>query len=348
MKHFLFLNPVNVFYAEVCTGLLQVMSFKGLFIVLLSAWLSASGREGEEFSVVFWNLENFFDCKDSGTGPSDAEFTPEGERRWTAGRYWKKCNAVAKTFMWLAGRDAGMPAVAGVAEVEDRGVVQSVLNGTLLRKYDYVTVHEDSPDPRGIDVALIYRESMFLKVSSKVLPVREDADGNPFRTRDILHVCLARKPDGERFHFLVNHHPSKFGGAVQSGRRRLAAMSVMMRACDSLMSAGETNIICMGDFNDTPDGEAFRIVDSRFENLGIPLHERGKGTIRYRGKWELIDMFIVSREISARACMEICLPDFLSVRDNAHSGFRPLRTYTGPRYSGGVSDHAPIVLVVKK
>ena len=125
-------------------------------------------------------------------------------------------------------------------------------------------------------------------------------------------------------------------------------MSVMMRACDSLMSAGETNIICMGDFNDTPDGEAFRIVDSRFENLGIPLHERGKGTIRYRGKWELIDMFIVSREISARACMEICLPDFLSVRDNAHSGFRPLRTYTGPRYSGGVSDHAPIVLVVKK
>lgn len=313
-------------------------------VLCLTIFLPAGARENDSLMVMFWNLENFFDIFDSGSGDSDREFSPAGERRWTAGRYWRKCHSVAKTFLWLSDRYGRLPDVAGVAEVENRGVMQSVINGTALGKYDYVQVHRDSPDERGIDVALIYRKSRFGLLCGKSFSIQEDTDGIPMKTRDILYVCLQDR-HGERYHFLVNHHPSKYGGWRMSAKKRSAVMEKMVFICDSLSAAGEGNIICMGDFNDTPVGDAFGLVGDSYVNLGMPLFRKGFGTVRYDGKWELIDMFVVSRDLADWMHMEICFPEFLSVRDNTHSGLKPLRTYTGPRYSGGVSDHLPIILL---
>ena len=128
----------------------------------------------------------------------------------------------------------------------------------------------------------------------------------------------------------------------------MAAMQVMVSVCDSLLAAGEPDIICMGDFNDSPDGQAFGLVSGKLENKALPLYRSGRGTVRYSGKWDLIDMFMTGGEMTGRSVMDICFPDFLGVKDNAHSGMKPLRTYVGPVYAGGISDHLPIVLIVKK
>lgn len=301
---------------------------------------------GDSLLVAFWNLENFFDTEDSGGGVSDSEFSPSGDRRWTPGRYWKKCNGVAKTLMWMSGKYGRMPDAVGVAEVENRRVMQSVIKGTMLRKYGYVQVHRDSPDERGIDVALVYREDVFRKLDWRCLAVDRDAEGRGMKTRDILYVCLERPENGERYHFLVNHHPSRYGGEKLSGPGRMAAMKVMVSVCDSLLEKGERNIVCMGDFNDTPSGTAFGLAEGVLVNLAAPLAEKGEGTVRYGGKWELIDMFLVDRGLASEAEMKICFPRFLSVRDNVHPGLKPLRTYTGPAYTGGISDHLPVVLLL--
>ena len=235
---------------------------------------------------------------------------------------------------------------SGVAEVENRRVMQSVIKGTMLRKYGYVQVHRDSPDERGIDVALVYREDVFRKLDWRCLAVDRDAEGRGMKTRDILYVCLERPENGERYHFLVNHHPSRYGGEKLSGPGRMAAMKVMVSVCDSLLEKGERNIVCMGDFNDTPSGTAFGLAEGVLVNMAAPLAEKGEGTVRYGGKWELIDMFLVDRGLASEAEMKICFPGFLSVRDNVHPGLKPLRTYTGPAYTGGISDHLPVVLLL--
>lgn len=423
-------------------------------VAVVSAGISGTGRTAgaaerqDSLLVMFWNIENMFDYRDSGTGESDAEFSSFGQRRWTKGRFYTKCNAIAKTILWIADRKGRLPDVVGFAEVENAFVVRSIAGATALRKYGYRTVHFDSPDHRGIDVALIYREEIFEKLSARPCriyecgPAEEDHAGLSGRdndvecrgdgkkrlmgTRDILLVSLKHRVSGRTYHFLVNHHPSKYGGAKASEGRRRTTMERLRFLCDSIyaenavlsqpflpedgqhaeadgsgqrlhererrhgiadigqcMQAGQripdVRIIAMGDFNDIPSGGPFDILcdtvynpepgraetcsrenighDSssrsgrlngcRMVNLGVPLEAAGEGTIRYGGKWELIDMFVVSAflaEIRPAARMEVARVPFLMTRDNTHVGEKPFRTYSGPRYIGGVSDHCPIVL----
>ena len=134
-------------------------------------------------TIMFWNLENFFDFRDDGTSESDAEFSATGERRWTKTRFFRKCLAVAKTILWAGSTTSGgVPDIVGVAEVENRFVLTQLVTKTALRKLDYGIVHFDSPDPRGIDCGLLYRESRLTLVSAKPCPV--NAPG--LQTRDIL------------------------------------------------------------------------------------------------------------------------------------------------------------------
>ena len=238
-----------------------------------------------------------------------------------------------------------MPDVVGFAEVENRGVLTRLLNNTLLRKQGYRVVHYDSPDRRGIDVALLYRESVFRKISSSVkVP---EYKGERLRTRYILQVCLEDSM-GQNINMIVNHHPSKYGGAEESEGRRNAAMAALKEMCDSLISLGQGQIVAMGDFNDTPDASQFRILDGVLQKMSDRLFKAGEGTIRYRGKWELIDMFMVSRDLSLISRMDIVRIPFLMTYERKYPGLKPLRTYSGPRYIGGVSDHCPIVLMIKK
>ena len=316
-------------------------------------FLSAAGfvlnsQENDSLLTVFWNLENFFDYRDDGTGDSDAEFSPYGSRHWTSKKFYKKCEMVSKSLFWIGDRYVRLPDVIGVAEVENKWVLERLLSSTLLRKYEYKIVHRDSKDRRGIDVALMYRGSRFelLDFSFRV-PAFE---GVRMSTRDILHVKLRRLSDGSVYDFIVNHHPSKFGGAKESEGRRVAAMESLAFMCDSLaeVSSGVEayeGIIAMGDFNDTPDGSQFSLLEGSLQNTCSQLFEAGEGTIRYEGKWDLIDMFWVSPAIFQEARSEILRIPFLMIRDRKHPGEKPLRTYSGPRYIGGVSDHCPIVLL---
>lgn len=312
-----------------------------ILILICSGFLCAAQ---DEKLMVFWNLENFFDYVDGGEGESDREWSSTGSRRWTKTRFYTKCDAIAKTMFWIGEKYGRMPDVIGVAEVENSGVLYKLLSSSLLRKYDYKVVHYDSHDRRGIDVALLYRSSVYRKVSSSVTVPEYDAQ--KLSTRDILQVCL-ESVDGERMNVLVNHHPSKYGGSQASESRRDAAMTAMRNLCDSLAVADSgIPVIAMGDFNDTPDGEQFRMLDGVLVNKADSLFRTGQGTIRFEGKWDLIDMFMVSGSISEKSAMEILQVPFLMTYEKKYPGLKPLRTYSGPRYIGGVSDHCPIVLTV--
>lgn len=306
-------------------------------IISATAFCARINAQAQDNLVLFWNLENFFDWTDGGNGDSDTEFTPGGKRHWTARKFYSKCNAVAKSVLWISDEYGKLPDVIGLAEIENRGVLSKLINSTSLRKTGYKIVHYDSADHRGIDVALLWNTGTMDLISSKPCHI----DG--LETRDILLVNLFDRRAQKERAFIVVHLPSKFGGGKTAWKREKAAARLKAVA-DSVNAAGCSDITVMGDFNDTPDAEAFTQLKEVLVNVSEPLSAQGLGTIRFEGKWDLIDMFWVTPEMARNVSMEIVRVPFLTVRDNVHSGIKPLRTYSGPRYLGGVSDHCPILL----
>ena len=376
---------------------------------LLLLWLFVA-PSADTLQVMFWNVENFFDWRNDSTTVSDVEFSAAGERHWTWKRFQAKANAFAKAQFWVEAETGRLPDIIGLEEVENAFVLRQVLQKTALRKLDYKYVHYDSPDHRGIDVALLYRTSRLELLDSK--PCHLFAADTVMATRDIL-LCVFRRavspvlsspassvmpdppsfvmPDHERasiatfqeipgqagndgaFAVLVNHHPSKYGGAAESEPRRRIAVERLRFLADSLAAIGIDRIIAGGDFNDTPDNPVFQLLEPALAPMHMDLFRRGLGTIKYDGKWDLIDHIYVSPALldapmsapasdsllgvtgrqedtvgapSARARMRILRIPFLLTRDTVHSGEKPLRTYTGPRHTGGVSDHLPVLLEV--
>lgn len=378
--------------------------------ILLSAGI-LGGKAGEErsdtLSAVFWNVENFFDWRNDSTSVSDADFSSRGVRHWTRKRFETKCNAIAKTLLWTASEAGRLPDIVAFAEVENAFVLKRLLKGTLLRKLDYRIVHFDSPDRRGIDVALLYRNSILKLLDSKACHLYTDSL-TIMPTRDIL-LCRFRLqvlggtsagigqtaeslvsgtepecPERE-FAVLVNHHPSKYGGTAVSDARRRAAVGRLRFLADSLSAMGAKQILAFGDFNDTPANSLYKTLEPRLLPLYGALFRQGDGTIRYDGRWELIDLAFASpgpglpfapashayvgRKMAAGGTdsrlhhstappgpepaltpalwagpMQILRPPFLRSRDSVHGGWKPLRTYSGPRYLGGVSDHCPVLV----
>lgn len=305
---------------------------------LLVCLLLAINSPSDSLKVLFWNVENFFDWRNDSTSVSDAEFSSRGDRRWTRKRFRAKCDAIAKAILW-----AGAPDVIGMAEVENAHVLKRLLQETVLRKLDYRIVHFDSPDPRGIDVALLYRASRVELLHAQPCHLYAE-DSTVMATRDIL-LAQIRTSARDNIGLLVNHHPSKYGGAATSGPRRRMALMRLRQLADSLRAEGTLRILAMGDMNDTPENSAFQLLSPVLENRAAELHRKGEGTIKYEGRWELIDMFFASAEARAGP-MRILMIPFLMTQDSAHTGTKPLRTYSGPRYIGGVSDHCPISITL--
>ena len=335
---------------------------------LLLLWLLAI-PSADTLQVMFWNVENFFDWRNDSTTVSDVEFSAAGERHWTWKRFQAKANAFAKALFWVESETGRLPDIIGLEEVENAFVLRQVLQKTALRKLDYKYVHYDSPDRRGIDVALLYRSSRLDLLDSK--PCHLFSADTVMATRDIL-LCVFQK-DSAKVAVLVNHHPSKYGGAAESEPRRRIAVERLRFLADSLESIGIDRIIAGGDFNDTPENSVFRLLEPALLPMHMDLFRRGLGTIKYDGKWDLIDHIYVSPAFmeapvfapasdsssgnvdrktdqagnpSTRVRMQILRIPFLLTRDTVHSGEKPLRTYTGPRHTGGVSDHLPVLLEV--
>lgn len=306
--------------------------------------------------VMFWNVENYFDPFDDPL-KNDNEFTVAAERRWTWARFERKRDGLAQAIVAAGDVWGGLPALVGLAEVENRTVVSQLVHKTMLEELGYGFVHRESPDERGIDVALLYRKDVFRVVAVDSLRIPG------FVTRDILYVKFREMPGqaghddsrvtghdaeglraglprvGEEplLHVFVVHLPSKRGGARASDSRREAALGVLQGAVDSLLREDpERRIVVMGDFNDT-DPAVKGLVPPPFD--GEPARS---GTLRYHGRWEQIDHFFLSPAVEGS--MQIFAPGFLLEPDVAWLGDKPRRTYVGPRYNGGLSDHLPIIL----
>ena len=287
--------------------------------------------------VFCWNTENYFDWKDDPL-TLDEPFTPSGDYHWTRKKFYAKRNAVAKTIIASAGEFGGrMPAVVGLCEVENRRVLLGLLNETALAKCNYGFLHRESPDPRGIDVALLYSKERCTLLESEFLRVEK------FATRDIVYSKLCC--DGDTLFVFLNHWPSKYSGAKVSDPKRAAVEQILEHKADSVLAACPgARIVMMGDFNDTPEADVCRRLCSRCGLVNLSEALPG-GTIRYNGRWEMIDQMIVSPALAAEGpCAEVFKPPFLLEPDTKFLGVKPRRTNIGPRYNGGVSDHLPVLL----
>ena len=319
--------------------------------------------------AMFWNVECLFDPFDDPL-KNDDEFTAKALRHWTWQRFEKKRDGIAQTVLALADETGELPALIGLAEVENRMVVSQLIRKTVLEELGYSYVHRESPDERGIDVALLYRKDIFRVIAADSLTVPG------FATRDILYVKMIEMPgqagqdaevstpsvyedailssndgftrtvanpfvmpgsDRASVHVFIVHFPSKRGGAKVSDSRRSSALGVLDRAIDSLLRIdAQGEILVMGDFNDT-DCQVTGLVAPPFD--GLPA---APGTLKYHGRWERIDHFFVSPSLDAHT--QIFAPPFLLEEDASYLGTKPRRTYIGPRYNGGLSDHLPIYL----
>ena len=313
---------------------------KFLLIALLAVMTGQGALErGDTLLAVSWNLENFFDWRNDTLNVSDAGFSSRGEKRWTRKRFLSKCDLVSKALFYIASKEGSLPDIIAFQEVENYFVLRQLLSKTLLRKAFYGIVHKDSPDPRGIDVAILYRKDRLELLSYRAARI------DSFRTRDILEAGFAFRAHPGNFSFIACHLPSKYGGEKESFPKRQTAARALAAVIDSVVSCGRM-AIAAGDFNDTPSSQALMVLEEGAENISRNwLGSVPCGTIRFEGRWEVIDMFLISRNVDAQILQSgPCVIPFLMTRDASHPGSRPLRTYSGPRYLGGVSDHLPVVL----
>lgn len=300
---------------------------------------------------MFYNVENLFDTYNDSLSDDD-EFTPSGVRRWNYKRYSGKINSLCKTI--LAAGEFYPPAVVGLCEIENRKVLEDLVYGTSLAKFNYGIIHEDSPDPRGIDVCLIYRKELLKIIDYRYL-IPAEIPREEFKTRSVLYLKCS--VGGDTLHLLLNHWPSRRGGVLAGETIRIKIAEMVRNKADSIASHSGNHafIIIAGDFNATPDDRVIRLLTANPPSglslislsAGLPGNS---GTYRYMGTWEMIDQVIVSKPvIESRLCdetgaLKIFRPQFLLQDDPKYPGVRPFATYLGYRYQGGYSDHLPVLL----
>lgn len=332
------------------------------FLIILSVVTTAFAfraalRNDPPLTVVFYNVENLFDTVNS-PGIIDEDFTPDGKYQWTSERYAKKLKDLAKVLGKTTTSE--LPSVIGLCEVENRHVVKDLFETGTLRKGSYQIIHEESPDARGIDVAFAFRPSAMRLLHHEA--IRYGFHFEPTTTtRDILYVKTLAGTD--TLHFFVNHWSSRRGGQEASEPKRLIPANIIRQRSDSLMGIDATaRIIIMGDFNDYPDSKTMTDVlrsvpgfGSGLTNLTHHFHMAGKGTYNYKGEWGMLDQFIVSDGLLnatsglsvTDSSAAIFSPDWLLYTDK-EGNQSPNRTYGGPNYYGGYSDHLPIVLTLTR
>ena len=278
--------------------------------------------------VVNYNVENLFHpAHDSVAGEpkDDIEWTADGERHWSYTRYYRKQENIARVLTNI-GEWNGVD-VVGLQEVENALCVKRLCY--TLRRGEYDFVHYESPDRRGIDVALIYKKSRVDTLRTR--PIKVDLGEQT--TRDILYVC-ARVNKRDTVHFFVCHLPSQRGGKAESEWKRKAAKEVLQHAVDSVFNLqADAKIIVMGDMNSEPKDDLTGLIN-RMHGLN--------GTHKHQGRWICLDQFYTSPNIDGN--VRIYDAEWIQEPDDKYLGLKPKRTYNGYHYQNGFSDHLPIVL----
>ena len=283
--------------------------------------------------IVSYNVENLFHPEKDSI-KDDGEWTPEGEKHWSYARYNRKVENIARVLTNIGEWD-GVD-IVGLQEIENAAVVKKLCY--TLRRNEYDFVHYDSPDRRGIDVALMYKKARVDTLKSEKLKVKSERDGERLVTRDILYVC-ARIDKRDTIHFFVCHLPSQRGGKAETEWKREAAKEVLQKAVDSVFAISEdAKIIVMGDMN----SEELRVKGLQVTGYGLQV--TGYGTHKYQGRWECIDHFYVSEAIDSVSNAYVYDTEWIQEPDEKYLGLKPKRTYNGFTYQNGYSDHLPVIL----
>ncbi len=319
------------------------------------------------FTFVELNCENLFDYTHD-EGKDDMEWTPTSIRHWNKGRYWRKLNNIGQEIiscgetpslnrerLRVGEQSSGMgrggsptwqlPDMVALCEVENDSVVRDLTKRSMLRNAGYEYLITQSPDLRGIDVALLYAPTSFRLIRSYALRVKPLPGMRP--TRDILYAC-GEIISGDTLHVFVVHAPSRFGGERQTRPNRRVVGERLMASIDSIRSLHPNpRIIVAGDFNDGDNDSLLTYLHSqRLHNIseGAIGHHGAKATYKYQGRWENIDHILVSSAM-VRSFQEVYVhdPEFLTEEDSKYGGRQPHRNYNGMRYQRGFSDHLPLV-----
>lgn len=335
------------------------MKWKSCLLGVLAGglYLVVYAQQADQVRMGFYNVENLFDTiNDPHT--NDDEFTPSGTRAWNYGKYLEKLDHIYKTITAMGDWDP--PVLIGFCEIENRSVLYDLVSRTPFIKYGYDIIHFDSPDKRGIDVGLIYQPKFFKPLTYKSITVNISADSSS-TTRDILYVSgkIFKK---DTVHVFINHWPSRSGGQAKSEPRRIIAANTLRLHVDSILILNpSSNIVIMGDFNDEPgdksvsqhlltSGDSLNISGRLLFNAMYHYFKKGIGTEKFQEHWHCLDQIIVSSSLLNKDNQvkmkqsAIFRGSWLIEKDEKYLGEKPFRTYAGPKYLGGYSDHLPVYI----
>lgn len=327
-----------------------------LIIVLATTWVGVGQSKTER--IMFYNVENLFHPSNDSL-KADDELTPEGMYHWSYKKYYRKVSNIAKVIIALG--EGNPPIIIGLAEIENEQVLKDLCYRSPLQKFGYRYLHHESPDRRGVDVALLYRDSSVTVLRERAVPILFPFSPES-QNRDLLYTCL-QLHGGDSLHVVVNHWTSRYGGYAATIPKRNYYANIARNLVDSIL-ADEPNaqIFLMGDFNDYPTDESLMLhlrgqrycADNQNDtlfNLMLPfLDQNNVGSHKHDDFWGCLDQIIVSRALLfGSSAWQICKQkahifqaDFLLVPDEKYGGFKNYRTFLGPRYIGGFSDHLPV------
>ncbi len=319
---------------------------------------SFSQQNPGESSVLFYNVENLFDIKDN-PKTDDENFTPDGEMHWTNARFYEKLLKTSKVILSASGWNVSDIIV--LAEIENRYVLEQLVDQPLLKSIPLKIIHKESPDHRGIDVGFIYNSEHFFPLEYNYFPLVEN--DKELNTREILYVSGILKGT-DTIHIFGNHWPSRYSGLLETkSMRKLAATFLRSKVDELYEKYNSPKIVIVGDFNDNPDDETMTgflkaekvelpVVENRLYNLFFDLNRTESGSLKYQSQWFVFDQIIVSGSLltdnsgiytKPENAKIVTLP-FLLEEDVKFGGQKPFRTYYGFSYNGGFSDHLPVLL----
>jgi len=342
----------------------------GSFVAFILAIFTSMAQENKIYkvhTVTFYNLENLFDTEDDPL-TFDNDRTPQGKDHWTEAIYQAKLNNMAQVISEIGKEFTGnAPVLVGLCEIENRKVLEDLLDQNWLADTDYGILHFDSPDRRGIDVALLYQKNVFTPsfYYTYELKIYDNNDSSKrVFTRDQLLV--SGYLDGEKIHLIVNHWPSRRGGEANSRHKRLKAAKLNKKIIDSLFSEDPyAKIITMGDLNDDPTSPSVKVVlktELKKENTSLgrlynpmeALYKRGIGSLAWRDGWNLFDQMIISSELTKKDYSSyrfykagVFNKNYLATSRGKYKGY-PFRSFTDGEFTGGYSDHFPVYLYLIK
>ena len=299
------------------------------------------------FTLIELNCENLFDCQHD-TLKHDTEWLSDGARRWNSYRYWNKINSLAKVIISCGDseKEWNMPDIAVLCEVENDSLLRDLTKRSLLRTARYEYVITQSPDERGMDVAILYSPLTFKPLNFHSIRIKNAKNERP--TRDVLYLsgCIST---GDTLHIFALHAPSRVGGVNKTDAYRLKVAQRIMQSTDSIKNISQDpKIIIAGDFNDLNNGISLQcLADNNFIDVSkaVKGKAKGKATYKYKGVWQSLDHIFISQNMQ-KWLLECRIndADFLLEEDKKYGGWQPKRTYNGYRYNKGYSDHLPLVV----